>query len=100
MFSAAAGVEGGQAIRDLLRAGETEILDALAVAEEEPELIVTRIRVKGSAARIAELRRELADWIERLEELDDDGDDDVDEAGALIAFYPVRERERTEEENE
>ena len=93
LFSEAAGVEGGQAIRDLLRAGEAEILDALASAPEEPDLVVTRFRVKGSAKRIAELRRELTDWIEQLQDLDeDDDDDDIEEAGAMIAFYPIRDR--------
>ena len=92
LFTAEAGAEGTQVIRDLLRAGEAEILDALATApaDEEPDFIVTRFRVRGSPERIAELRQELTDWVEQLQDVDDDQGDDVEEAGALIAFYPIR----------
>ena len=94
LFSERAGEAGMDAIRDLLRGGETEILDALAATkpDEEPELIVTRFRLKGSREHIADVRQSLADWIESIQP--ESGDeaaetDDVEEAGALIAFYPV-----------
>ena len=46
-----------------------------------------RLRYKASPQRIAELRRTLNEWIESTQ---DDGETgDMEEYGALIAFYPL-----------
>lgn len=85
------GEEGTDAVRQLLRAGEAEILDALANAkpDDDPDIIFTRFRVKGSPERIAELHRSLSDWLESLQEEGIEDGEPVAEAGAIIAFYPI-----------
>ena len=85
------GDDASSAVHELLRAGETEIIEALASArgDDEPGMIVTRFRVKGSPKRIAELRETLASWIDSVQEEDGEETGEVEEAGALIAFYPV-----------
>lgn len=82
----------GSEIRSALRAAEDEIVAAVRGGADD-NLILTRIRLKGSAGRIARLQTELAEWLERVQ-VDDDSDegDDLVEAGALIAFYRVGER--------
>lgn len=79
-------------VRDLLRGGEQEILDALQVSREDFEetTIMMRLRIKASPSRMSELRDLLRDWID-LAEKDEDPGDDAQSAGALIAFYPVKE---------
>ena len=86
--------DSNAAVRDHLRAGEEEIVAAIAQHDEgaEHELIVTRLRVKGSRQRLEELRAQLADWLENLQADDEDADDDdLVEFGAMIAFYPIVE---------
>ena len=91
LFADDTGEEGGGAFRDLLRAGEAEILDALqrASGEDDTDIIVTRLRIKGSPARIAELRERLAGWLDDVQACDEDEPGDVEEVGVLIAFYPL-----------
>ena len=91
LFADELGEEGTNAARELLRAGEAEILDALANAkpDDDPEIIVTRFRVKGRPERIAELRQSLSDWLESLQEEGVEDGEPVAEVGALIAFYPI-----------
>lgn len=93
LFLGDAGGDGSGAARDLLRAAETEILQALAKgdADNESAMIVTRFRAKGSPARIAELRRSLTEWIESVQEVDCAGGENTEEVGALIAFYPIED---------
>lgn len=84
--------EGGQnAIRDLLRAGEVEILEALGHAEsaDSGDIIVSRMRVKGTPERIAELRRGLVEWLESVHVDEDEDDGEPEEFAAMIAFYPI-----------
>ncbi len=78
-------------IRDLLRAGENEIIDAIRSADDDEECPVTmvRMRVKGSPERLAELQQQLVDWVESVQQDDDDDAESMVEAGALIAFYPI-----------
>jgi len=80
---------GNQAVRGLLRAAEEELLGALDTADEANPPLVMRLRIKGSPARLAELRRALDDWLTDAQD-DDDDDDTSAEAGAIIAFYPLR----------
>jgi len=80
---------GNQAIRDLLRAGEEELLGALDTVDEANPPLVMRLRIKGSPARLAQLRKALDDWLADAQS-DDQDDDTSAEAGAIIAFYPLR----------
>ena len=87
--------DGGQdAIRDLLRAGEAEILEALANADSGDigDMIVLRMRIKGTPERIEELRRGLNEWLESAQIEDDEDEDGLEEVAAMIAFYPVPAR--------
>jgi len=81
--------EGSDAARDILRAGEEEILHAIATADSsrDQEAVMLRLRCKASPERIAELRSSLNDWIESTQEVDNGTDQE--EFGALIAFYPL-----------
>ena len=81
--------EGADAARDMLRAAEDEILQAIANADpaDEQEAIMMRLRCKASPERIAELRRGLQAWIESTQ--DEDTGEDEEEVAALIAFYPI-----------
>lgn len=85
---------GSSAARDLLRVVEEEILDALQDegTRDEQQAIMMRLRCKGSPERMTQLRESLKDWIESTyHENDDetDGDEERQEFGALIAFYPI-----------
>ena len=84
--------DGQAAARDMLRAGEDEILQAIssAAASDDPNPIMMRLRCKVSPDRLAELHRTLGEWIESTE---DEGEgEDKEEFGALIAFYPLATR--------
>ena len=86
----AADDSGNDAIRNLLRAAEEELLAALADAGEDNAPLAMRLRIRGSPARIASLRKALDTWLEAAQSGDDDEDQSA-EAGALIAFYPLKE---------
>ena len=100
LFLGGPAADGQNAVRELLRAGEAEILQAFANVEPEgdPDVLLTRFRIKGPPKRIAELREELAAWLESVQEEDDDEEGEFAEAGALIAFYPVGEAGNDESE--
>lgn len=90
LFAGDAAEDYGGSLREVLRAGERELLDALARADDgEHAPIAMRLRIKANPARIAGLRRKLLDWIEEAD-ADDEAGEATDEAGALIAFYPIR----------
>lgn len=91
LFAGDEGEEGQSTVRGLLRAGESEILQAIANVKsgDDPDVILSRLRIKASPERIAELRRGLADWLETVQAEDDTDEGEVEEVGALIAFYPV-----------
>jgi hypothetical protein len=73
-----------------LQAGVEEILDALTTSQPDADdTIVMRVRCKGSPERIAALRQSLAEWIESVQCDVAEGTDDQEEAGVLIAFYPL-----------
>ncbi len=98
LFADGAGGEGSNAIRDLLRAAEAEILDLVANADngndDEQKAIIMRVRVKASPERIAELQQSLSDWCEAVQESIACDADDAEEFGGLIAFYPIDQRLR------
>jgi DNA-binding MarR family transcriptional regulator len=83
----AAGADGKDAIRDLLRAGEEEMLAALDRATDANPPLVMRLRIKGTPAHLKNLRRALEAWL--ADARDDDDGGATEEAGALIAFYPI-----------
>ena len=84
--------EGINAARDLLRVVEGEILAALAddSKQTEQESVFMRLRCKASPARIEQLRESLKDWVEAAQNDDDSDDENAEEIGALVAFYPVK----------
>ena len=91
LFQGDQAEDGRNAVRDLLRSGEAEILEAVENTDPDgdAELMLTRFHIKASPERIAELRRSLADWLESVQSEDDGDEGDVEQAGALIAFYPL-----------
>jgi predicted ArsR family transcriptional regulator len=96
LFAKDHGEDSTNTARDLLRVVEGEILDALREdgARDEPQAIMMRLRCKGSAQRMARLRESLNAWIEAAcaeDEGANGGEDEQQEFGALIAFYPIRE---------
>ncbi len=91
LFADEMGEEASSAIRDMLRAGEAEILNAIANADNESyqKAIIMRLRCKASPERIAELQQSLTEWIESVQEDIDCEADDAQVYGGLIAFYPI-----------
>lgn len=91
LFAGDAGDDMVDAIRDLLREGEDEILRSIASPENKRGQMptVVRLRCKASPARIAALRRSLNDWIDSAQEDEASESEVAEEVGALIAFYPV-----------
>jgi len=89
LFADGDGGEGSDAARDILRAAEQEILQALTTADvaDAQEAIMLRLRCKASPERIAELRSTLKAWIESTQDVDTG--EDQEEMAALIAFYPI-----------
>lgn len=90
LFSDPQNEESSDVVRDLLRAGEDEILKGMANANEDTEAIIMRLRCKASPKRMAELRESLNAWIDETQ-VDEDTDECTQEAGALIAFYPIED---------
>jgi len=86
-----AGASGShEAIRELLRGGESEILRAIEASDGDDEnLMVMRFRIKGSTEQIRNLRKSLEDWLETVQQNQEDIPEDYEEAGAMIAFYPI-----------
>lgn len=97
LFQGEQGEDGRSAVQDLLRSGEAEILQALAATDPdgEAEMILTRFHVKGSPERIAELRRTLQEWLESVQADDGADTDETEEAGAVVAFYPITTESKT-----
>ena len=91
LFSDTGDAAGLQAARDLLRAGEEELMQALTEAEpDQMPPLMARLRLRVSPERAQELNRQLADWIASLEEEPEEPDQlDLQEAGVLIAFYCI-----------
>ncbi len=89
LFADGGAGEGSDAARDMLRAAEEEILQAIATADpaDEQEAIMLRLRCKASPERIAELRSALKAWIESTQDVD--SGEEQEEIAALIAFYPI-----------
>lgn len=84
--------EGGEdAVREMLRVSESEIIDVLANAKNgaDEEAIILRIRGKASAEQIAELQTTLKAWIDSLPDGNESTASSAEEFGGLIAFYKI-----------
>jgi hypothetical protein len=92
LFSESDDGDGISTVRDMLRAVEDEILDVISNAQpdEEEEAILMRLRCKASPQRIEELRAALKEWIDATQGESEEDDENAQEVGALIAFYPVQ----------
>jgi predicted ArsR family transcriptional regulator len=83
--------EDSGAIRDMLRASEDEIVNAIKSSsnDDDRQAIFVKVRIRGTAKHLADLQRQLTAWIEEMQDSADDEGQDQLEAGALIAFYPI-----------
>ena len=84
-------VDGGnQAVRDIFRAGEDEMMAALDAADEALEPLCMRLQIKGSPEQLRELRDKLEEWLESAQQSEHGKCDDATAtAGALVAFYAM-----------
>jgi len=82
--------EDSDAIRDMFRASEDEIVNAIKSSsnDDDRQAIFLKLRIRGTPERLAELQRQLTAWIEEVQDGDDTGEEQL-EAGALVAFYPI-----------
>ena len=91
LFAAEHGAAGTDAVRELLRISEAEILEVLANAgdAEDEQAILMRIRGRATPEKIAELRATLKAWLDSIPECDEAAADEAREIGGLIAFYQL-----------
>jgi len=89
LFNAGTGDDSTEAVRELLRVSEAEILNVLAAAgdDDDERAVFMRIRGKASPAKIAALRASLMVWLESLTSDEQPSGDETTEFGGLIAFY-------------
>ncbi|NNF02925.1 MAG: winged helix-turn-helix transcriptional regulator [Rhodothermales bacterium] len=79
-------------IRDVIRAGEEELLAALSDVGDDEEPLFVRLRVKGSTAQLAALQESLEQWMADAQAMEDGEEtEDMVEAGIMLAFYPIRD---------
>ncbi len=82
--------ELGEAARELVRAGEEELLEALG--REAAESMFLRLRIRATPERLAQLRRALEGWLEDAQSMDEpEAGETTEEAVALVSFYHVRD---------
>lgn len=91
LFTEAHGDDSSNAIREMLRISEAEILDVMANAgeEEDEKAIVMRIRGRATPEEIARLRTTLKAWLDTITDGDHRASDETVEFGGLIAFYQI-----------
>lgn len=84
-------VDGGnEAVRDIFRAGEDELMAALDGAHDNPEPLCMRLQIKASPEHLRQLRTRLEEWLAEAQDYDDGKrGEGAATAGALIAFYPI-----------
>lgn len=89
LFGDDTGDEGAEAVREMLRLSEAEILSVLGRAgtDDEDRALVMRFRGRASRTKIAELRATLDAWLESLPEAQEPTGQESEEFGGLIAFY-------------
>ena len=78
--------------RQVFRSVEDEIVTALADdgSRDEREAVFMRLRCKASPERIVEMRDALKEWLELAQSDKEANDENAEEIGALIAFYPIK----------
>jgi DNA-binding transcriptional ArsR family regulator len=98
LFSGIEDSDNMNAVRDLLRAGENEIMQALAhvADQEDPAMTVMRTRVKGSPEQLERLYKSLLNWFEEVQANQEEIPGDYEEAGMMIAFYPIVKDEQAD----
>ncbi len=91
LFNEAAGDEGAEAAREMLRVSEAEILNVLTSGsdDEEEKAIIMRIRGRATPEKIEELRATLKDWLDSVPNDDPTPAEDTRQIGGLIAFYEI-----------
>jgi DNA-binding transcriptional ArsR family regulator len=75
-----------QAMRDVLRGAETELLAALREKDETVPPTFARFRARVTPAQLEELRERLFVWLDELESDTPEGDDAID-VGAVVGLY-------------
>lgn len=81
---------GNEAVRDIFRAGEDELMVALDDANEELEPLCMRLQIKASPEHLRQLRSRLEEWLASAQESDSaQSEEGMATAGALIAFYRI-----------
>ena len=83
--------EETNSVRDLFRSSESEVVNAIRLMNDDDPLQATfvKMRITGSAERLDELQRQLLQWVEAVQEDEDEAEGETLEVGALIAFYPM-----------
>ena len=83
--------EDSDAIRDMFRASEDEIVNAIKSTsnDDDRQAIFVKIRIRGTPERLADLQRQLTAWVEEVQDCADEEGEGQLEAGALVAFYPI-----------
>ena len=93
LFAESHGDNGSDAVREMLRISEAEIIDAIASGDqgrvEDEQAIVMRIRGRATPEEIAELRAALKAWIDSVTDRAHESSDETAQFGGLIAFYPI-----------
>lgn len=85
-------VDGGnEAVREIFRAGEEELMAALDEGNDDLEPLCMRLQIKASPTQLRQLRDKLEDWLECAQDDDGKRDDATATAGALVAFYALPE---------
>ena len=86
-------VDGGnQAVREIFRAGEDELMAALDAADAELEPLCMRLQIKASPEQLRQLRDRLEDWLDAAQASDTcESEKATAAAGVLVAFYSVPE---------
>jgi len=92
LFADEHGAAGTEAVREMLRISEEEILNVLAhTGDDVEEELAILMRVRGSASpeKIAELRETLKAWLDSIPAGDQAPEHETVEFGGLIAFYQI-----------
>ena len=92
LFASTTNNDASIVARQAIRSIEDELVTAITddANREENELLFARLRCKASPARIAELRSALEEWIEQAENDPETDNENTEEVGALLAFYPIK----------
>ncbi len=87
LFSGGPDSESAKLVRDVLGEAEDEIVHALENQDAELEPVLVRMVIKGRPDEVSKLQQELIDWVERVSAESGELEEDMIEAGCLVAFY-------------